>query len=302
MTAFLLRRVAFVSLLVLAVTSVSFVLVHTAPGDFFTDFAPGAERRAAAGRAAAGMDRPLPVRYAAWLGRAARFDLGTSLKFQRPVRELVVPRMRSTALLGILALVLAIAAGVPLGVLTATGDGGMLRTLVRAASSAVLAVPPLVVALVLTAAAARFGWLPPPGLELANILVPALALALPAAAVIERTHSQAVRAALGRPYIRATIARGVSWPAVVWKHAQRDAFGATLGWYGVLAGTLLSGSFAVELIADWPGLALLTAEAVRARDPSLVCGCAAAAAVLLAGAVLLSDLLHFWADPTVSER
>lgn len=301
MLAFVLRRIAFAIVLVFLVASASFVLVQLAPGDYFTDFGPGAERRARAERATAGLDRPLPVQYAWWLSRAVRLDLGISLKFQRPVRELVGPRALNTALLGVCALVLATLLGIPLGVFTGTGDAGLLRASVRATSSALLALPPLVVALALTAAAARSGWLPPPGLQLSNMLVPAIALALPVAAVIERTHSQAIRSMLGELYIRAAVARGVPHSLVVWKHAMRGALGTTLGSYGVLAGALLSGSFAVELIADWPGLALLTADAVRARDPFLVCGCAAAAAVVLAGAVLLSDLLHLWVDPRVRQ-
>jgi ABC-type dipeptide/oligopeptide/nickel transport system permease component len=127
--------------------------------------------------------------------------------------------------------------------------------------------------------------------------LPILALAIPAAAVIERIHSQAIRVTLKTPHIQAAAGRGVPRSRIVWKHATREALGMTLSVYGVLAGTLLSGSFAVELVADWPGLAMLTADAVRARDPFLVCGCSAAAAILLAVAVLSTDILHSVADP-----
>ena len=177
----------------------------------------------------------------------------------------------------------------------------MLRACVRAASSVLLAVPSLVIVLAFILVAAQVGWLPPPGLTLSNLVIPSFALALPAAAVLERTHSQAMRSVLREPYVRAAAARGVPRRLVVWKHAMRGALGTTLGSYGVLAGALLSGSFVVELLVDWPGLALLTADAARARDPFLVSGCAAAAALVLSTAVLACDVVHVWADPRLRQ-
>ena len=176
MVRFVLKRLAFAVVLVLVVTSASFVLVHVVPGDYFTRFGPGADLRAHAERAAAGFDRPLPVRYAEWLGRAMRLDLGTSLKFQQPVAPLVMRRAMNTALLGTCALVAATLLGLSLGVFTGSGDRVGHR-LVGMASSATLAIPPLVWSLGTTALTARLGWLPPAGLRLSNLVVPAIALA-----------------------------------------------------------------------------------------------------------------------------
>jgi ABC-type dipeptide/oligopeptide/nickel transport system permease component len=166
---------------------------------------------------------------------------------------------------------------------------------------ALLAVPPLVGALALMAIASRTGLLAPPGANAANLIVPALALALPLAAVVERLQSQAIRGALGERYLQAAIARGVPRDRVIWVHALRGSLGAVAGVYGVVAGTLLSGSFITEIIADWPGLGLLMADGLRSRDIFLISGCAAAVSLLLAVAILLSDLLHAWADPRVRE-
>ena len=165
------------------------------------------------------------------------------------------------------------------------------------ASSATLAIPPLVWSLGTTALTARLGWLPPAGLRFSNLVVPAIALAVPAAAWIERIHSRAVRRALDAPHILAARARGIASIRILWVHASREALGTTLSTYGVLAGTLLSGSLVVETIADWPGLGMLTADALRSRDLYLVCGCSAAAALILAVTILACDLLPLWADP-----
>ena len=296
MLGFVLRRLAFAAVVVFVVTSTSFVLAHTAAGDYFTRFGPGADRRAHAERAAAGFDRPLPVRYAEWLAGAIRFDLGTSLKFQQPVAPLVLRRAANTAMLGTCALLAAIILGLSFGGFTGSGTSAT-RHLVEIASSTALAIPPLVWSVTMTALASRIGWLPPPGRNLSNLVVPTMALSLPAAAWIERIHSRALRRTLNAPHIRAAQARGIGSSRLIWVHATREALGTTISACGVLAGTLLSGSLVVELIADWPGLGMLTADALRSRDPFLVCGCSAAAAVILATATLASDLFHLWADP-----
>jgi ABC-type dipeptide/oligopeptide/nickel transport system permease component len=160
-----------------------------------------------------------------------------------------------------------------------------------------LAVPPLVAVLALTAFASRAGWLAPAGANGANLIVPALSLALPIAAMLERMQSQSIREVLGEPFVRAAVARGLPRERVVWIHAARAALAPIVGVYGVIAGTLLSGSFIVEIVADWPGLGLLMADALRSYDIFLVAGCAAAVSVLLAAAILCSDLLHLWLDP-----
>jgi peptide/nickel transport system permease protein len=302
LTRFFVRRALFALLLVVGAASASFGLIHLAPGDFYTQFGPDADpARIRAERAAAGLDRPFVEQYGHWVLRAARLDFGRSLKFQRPVSDLLGERARNTALLGIAALLLATAIGIPMGVFTGTRRHGLARHLVRGASMALLALPPLVGALALTALAAHAGWLPPGGASLANLVVPATALALPLAAVIERLQSQAMHGALGEPYLRAALARGIPPRLIIWKHALRASLGPLAGVYGIIAGTLLSGSFVVEIVTDWPGLGLLMADGLRSRDIFLVAGVAAAVSVLLAMAILLSDLVHLWIDPRVRE-
>lgn len=302
MTKFFLRRLSFALLLVLGVASASFALIHAAPGDFYTQFGPDEDEAAArAGRAEAGLDRPFLQQYAGWLSRAVRLDFGRSLKYRRPVSDLLGERMRNTAVLAAMALLLATAIGVPSGVYTGTRRGGLFRHVVRAASMLLLALPPLVGALALTALFARAGWLAPGGASAANLVVPALALALPLAAIVERMQSQAMRDVLGERYLRAALARGIPPRLVIWKHALRSALAPLAGVYGIIAGSLLSGSFVVEIVTDWPGLGLLMADGLRSRDIFLVAGCAAAVSVLLAVAILLSDLLHLWLDPRVRD-
>jgi peptide/nickel transport system permease protein len=310
---FIIRRAVFAALLVFVVSSASLVLAHLAPTDdaFGTDPAI-----LAAERHRLGFDRPLAEQYADWLTRSLRFDFGESLRFRRPVAALIRERASNTALLGASALILATVIGIPLGVFTGSGHRGPLATLARGTSIAVLSVPPLVTSLVLLVLAARTGWFPAGGLpsvpsdvgwlETAAItarylLLPALALALPIAASLERLQSRSLSEALAEPCVRAALARGVPHRRVIWKHALRLALKPVLAIYGITIGGVLSGSFIVEIVMSWQGLGDLMYQALQARDLYLVAGCAAAGSCCLAFGILLSDLALAAVDPRVEE-
>lgn len=306
---FVLRRTLLAAVMVLLVSSAALWLIRLAPGDHLSTFQldPAA---AAAERERLGLDRPFVAQYAAWLGRAVRLDFGESLKYGRPVRQLIGERAWNTVLLGVSALVLATLIGMPAGILTGSSDG-LPAWLARGASFLLLSVPPLVTSFILLLIAARTRLFPVGGLgaigaggaaDTARYLVlPCLALALPMAAAIERLQSESVREALGDPSVRSARARGLSMRRLVWRHAFRLSLKPVVALYGVLIGTVLSGSFVVEVVMSWPGLGALMYEALVARDLYLVAGCAAAGAVFLAGGVLASDIALAFADPRVTE-
>jgi peptide/nickel transport system permease protein len=170
--------------------------------------------------------------------------------------------------------------------------------------------------LVLVMVAARTGWAPVGGMAsasgggspwggwmelLAHLVVPALALALPLSAALERVQSQALVESLSQPFVRATRARGVPLGEAVRRHAWPVSLGPVLGLYGVMLGALFSGSFVVEVVTAWPGLGRLMVDALRARDLFLVAGTAAAGAACLALGTLVGDLAHAALDPRVRE-
>jgi peptide/nickel transport system permease protein len=174
--------------------------------------------------------------------------------------------------------------------------------------------PPLLTSLLLVFVAARTGWFPIAGMRSAttphggvaldvlyHLVVPALAIALPLAATLERLQAQAMSEAITQPFVLAAFARGVPRSRIVWRHALRVALRPLAGVYGLIAGTVLSGSFTVEVIASWPGLGSLMLQALRARDIYLVAGCAAAGAVFLAVATLAADIALAAVDPRASD-
>lgn len=317
---FVARRLVFAAMLVFLVSSGALWLARLAPGDYASDvFGLGANPETVARtRAQFGLDRPLIAQYGEWLGRAVRLDLGTSLLYRRPVRGLIAERARNTALLAIIALLAATLVGLPLGVLSGSRRGTLAAT-IRLISVVCLSMPSLVTSLVLVYLAARTGWLPIGGMTslglqaetasrfraLSDVLwhtvLPATALALPIAATLERLQSQAMAETMGQPFILTAAARGLSTGRIVWRHAWRAAAGPVSSLYGFIFGTLLSGSFVVEIVTAWPGLGRLMYDALRARDIYLVAGCAAAGSLFLAVGSVISDVALAAADPRLRD-
>ncbi|HXE80741.1 MAG TPA: ABC transporter permease [Vicinamibacterales bacterium] len=319
MLRFLARRTLAALALAFVIASGGLVLARAAGGDFVAQsLGLGAKRETVERlRHARGLDRPFAEQYADWLRGVVRFDFGTSLLYQRPVRDLVAARAANSAVLGVAALVVACAIGIPLGLLSGSRPRTLAAQAVRLFSSLSMSVPPLIASLLLVWAAAVTGLLPIGGMTsmaaghrdayswlidvLWHLPVPVLALAIPFAATLERIQSQAIAGALREPAVIAARARGASAGRALWAHAFRLSVKAPIAVGGALAGALMSGSFAVELVTAWPGLGRLTYEALVARDVPLVAGCATAGALLVSLALVLADLLLAIADPRILE-
>lgn len=300
MLAFLLRRAVAALVLVFAVTSAALLLAQLAPGDFASREIGRTPEEMAAERHRLGLDLPVAEQYRRWLKRSLTLDLGESFQYQRPVIDLVRAGAANTALLAATALIVATLVGIPSGILTGSRRRGWLPRVIRGTSLLLLSVPPLISSLVLLTIAARTGWLPVAGIGgVSHLVVPTLALALPIAAMLERLQAQSIGDALVRPSAMAARARGIPTIRVVWRHGWRQSLGPILAIYGVIVGSLFSGSFAVEYVTSWPGLGNLMREALMTRDTYLVAGCAAAGAVCLAIGVLAADVAHAAADPRV---
>jgi peptide/nickel transport system permease protein len=315
MGRYLLRRLAFALVLVFVVSSAALLLTQIAPGDFAS--AQGVELSSAERerlRESLGLDRSLGSQYVTWLAGMARFDFGRSMLYSRPVSTLVSERALNTAVLAIVALLLATAIGIPLGIYSGTTTGAG-HSIVRVISVIGLSVPPLIGSLALVFLAARTGWFPVGGMtsfagtemtwaqwlaDLARHLpLPALALAIPMAAPLERLQSQAIATASHEPFVAASRARGVDRARSILHHAWPVSLRPVLGFYGVMIGSLFSGSFVVEVVTSWPGLGRLMFDALKARDLFLVAGCAATGAVFLAAGTLVADLILAYMDPRV---
>jgi len=312
---FAVGRVVSGAIFALVVASLTLLLARLVPGDAAELGLDASPVEVAERRAERGLDQPFVVQYGRWLAGLARFDLGQSSLFHRPVSDLVGERAANTAILAVAALLVATGIGLPLGRLAGTTSGVAARV-VRATSLAVLSVPPLLSALLFVFLAARTGWLPVGGMTssgdlsgtawLADLLrhlpLPTLALALPMAATLERLQARAIADTLRRPFVAASQARGLDRHAALRVHAWPVSLAPVLGSYGVLVGALFSGSFVVEVVTAWPGLGRLLFDALRSRDVWLVAGCGAAGAVSLAVGTAIADITHAAIDPRVREE
>jgi peptide/nickel transport system permease protein len=318
LTRYLLRRLLFALLLVVVVSSGAILLTRLAPGDLTAELALRASpEEIARTRARFGLDRSIAAQWMLWLSHAVRFDLGESFLYNRPVASLVGRSAANSAALTVVALLMATAVGIPLGILTGSRRDSVITFVVRGLSLLCLSVPPLITSLVFVWVAARTGWLPVGGMssvgasglawgpwliDLAwHLPLPALALALPIAATLERLQAQSMGDTVRQPFVFAALARGLSHGQLVRRHAWRPSLRPVCALYGLVIGATLSGSFAVEYVTSWPGLGRLMFDALRARDIYLVAGCAAAGALFLALGGFISDLLLAVADPRLRD-
>jgi peptide/nickel transport system permease protein len=312
---FLVARACLLVALVLAASSAMVAVTSFAPGDATVESVlDGATaEQLARERARLGLDRPAAERLIAWMGRTLRLDFGTSFRYGEPVAALVATRASHSALLAGAALVFAVALGLPLGVISGSGRYPRAAALTAGASLVLLSLPPLLVALLLTVLAARTGWVPVGGMQSAgadawtlgarlldlahHLIVPVVALGLPLAAQFERVqHAAAVEGTSAR-HVLAASARGVGAGRWLWRALWRPTASPVVSIVGLAAGTLLSGSLAVEIVTAWPGLGRLMFEALATRDAPLAAGCGAAAAAFLAIWTTLGDLAAWWLDP-----
>ena len=317
LTRYAARRAVFALLLVYVASSAAIVVTLLAPSECHGAAVMDTSARAVCDeRERLGLNRPFATQYLDWMTRAMRLDLGVSLSYSgRSVTTLIRTRAFNTAVLAFAALLLATGVGIPLGIYTGTRERGVGVSLVRGGSLLMLSVPPLIASLALVLLAAKTRWLPIGGMASADSLdaswwsrltdvvrhvpVPALALALPFMATLERLQSQAMSEAAAAPFVRAARARGVSTDIALLRHAWPSSLRPVLGLYGFMIGTLFSGSFVVEYVTSWPGLGALMIAGLRARDLHLVAGCAATGALFLAGGVFIADVLLALVDPRV---
>ena len=281
------RFVFALALAVIAFTGV-YVLTDLAPGDPTDDqIRSGISRDAELRRL--GLDRPLLSRVGTRLARLAVLDLGTSIRYGQPVLTLVTRRATTTLQAGAAALLLALLIGVPAGVLASRSPSRLVRHGIAVISIVLLSVPALVIALLLAVFATGAG--------LPSLAVMVISLALPAAALIERLQARALDQVRHERCLDAARARGVPRRVITWRHAWPLSLPAVLGLAATVAGQLLSGALAVELVASRSGLGLLTFEALLARDLDLAAGCAATVAFIVGLVAFTADVVQVWMDP-----
>ena len=250
-----------------------------------------------------GIDRPLARQYVSYMGDIARGDLGQSLQYARPNAELIRSRLGNSIRLLAAAMLLAVLAGIPLGVLAALREGTAWDRIASVVALIGQSIPIFWLGLVLVLLFAVKWQLLPAGQEgdLSHLVLPAVTLSLYPMAHIARLTRSAMAEVLHEPYILAAQARGIGSRRVVWGHALRNASAPVLTATALQAGALLSGAVAVEYVFSWPGLGLLMLDAVNFHDYTLVQAIVIVGAVAFVLITLVLDLLYGVIDPRIRD-
>lgn len=252
-------------------------------------------------RHAMGFDDPLLVQYLRYLGKALTGDFGTSLRFQRPVLELVLERLPATGLLAVAALAWSTLLGFAFGVLAAVRPGGALDVVVRAVALVGQAMPVFWLGLVLILFfAMKWRLLPTSGYgEARHLILPALTLGAYYTSAVTRLVRASLIDVMAEDYIRTARAKGLSTAAVMLRHGLRNALIPVVTVQAMYFAALLGGALVTEIIFAWPGIGRLAVQAIQNRDFPLVQAVVLMAAVVFVLANLLVDLAYVMLNPRV---
>jgi len=310
MLRFVVRRLIVLIPIVLGVSVLSFLLLYLIPGDV-VDILMGTESgdpaRLAEMRKLFGLDQPVLVRYATWLGDLLHGDLGRSFVTRRPVTAEILTAFPVTLQLTLAALVVALVVGVPLGLLAAVKRGSLGSAALGGLVLVGLSVPNFWLGILLILFASLYlHWFPPQGLLLVwqqpleavkQLAFPSLALGLALAAMVMRMTRTCVLEVLAQDYVRTARAKGLAERGVIGHHALRNALIPVVTLVGLQFGYLLGGAIVIEEIFSLPGMGRLVLRSIAQRDYPLLQG------ILLVGGttiVLLNlcvDICYGLLDP-----
>ena len=248
-----------------------------------------------------GLDRPLIVQYSIWLGRAARGDLGESLRALRPVKTVIIERIPATLQLAASAAFFSVIIGVPLGVLSAVKRGSLLDYAGRTLALFGQALPPFWLGIMLILLfAVRIDWLPTSGRGgITHYILPSITLGWLTASGLLRIVRSSMLEVLDSEYIKLARAKGVSNRSVIWKHAFRNALLAPLTYAGLLLAAFITGAVVTETVFGWPGLGRLAVQSVNNNDFPTMTGIVLLFTVSYLGMNLLVDIAYAYIDPRI---
>ena len=316
MLAFVLRRLAQALLVMLAVGLIAFALFRFVgdPVVFMLGQDATPEDRARMTRDL-GLDRPFYVQYASFVGRAVRGEFGLSLRQLRPVSTLIVERLPATLELSLVAALLALAAGIPMGVYTALRRGSFLSQCLLAVSLAGVSLPTFLIGILLILVfAVNLGWLPSFGRGetvaigwwstglltvsgLKALILPSITLGLFQMTLIMRLVRSEMLEVLRTDYIKFARARGLSERAIHFRHALKNTLVPVITITGLQLGSIIAFAIITETVFQWPGMGLLFIQSVTFADVPVMAAYLCLIALFFVVINLVVDLLYYAVDP-----
>jgi peptide/nickel transport system permease protein len=300
----------------ICVSTLCFLMMQLAPGQFFDELRLNPQispQTIAQLNNRYGLDQPIITRYARWITAAARGDLGYSIAYNVPVAALLWTRAKNTLLLTGTAMLITWLLAVPLGILAASKR--RLDKIIAGASSFLISIPEIVIAVGLLALAVHSRILPVGAMQsvgveelstatrlkdlLLHAALPVAILVLLGLPLITQHIRTSVLEVLEAPYIQAARGLGIGPARLLFRHVLPIAANPAISLFGFSLAALLSGSLLVEVITGWPGLGPLILEATLSRDLFVVLGGAMLSAVLMIGGNFVADLMLLASDPRI---
>jgi peptide/nickel transport system permease protein len=309
---YLLKRLALVIPIAISVTIVCFSLVYIAPGDPLSSILPSDASIELIEQLKKdyGLDKPIPVQYAIWLGRAVQGDLGTSIATGRPVNAELGRAVFNTLILALFGSLVGFALGLACGTVAGYRQGTWIDKSVTAFAVAGVSVPHYWLGMVLVIIfSVYFNVLPAMGAgpsgdwmwdleHLKYVVLPAITISVIPTAIVTRTVRALVADILGREFVTALRAKGLTDRGVFW-HVVKNAAPTSLAVMGVQLGYLMGGSILVETVFSWPGSGFLLNTAIFQRDIPLLQGTILALALFFVSLNLIVDLVQTALDPRI---
>ncbi|MFN4155753.1 MAG: ABC transporter permease [Paracoccaceae bacterium] len=303
MTKFLLIRTAEALVALWAITLIVFALTHFSgnpvgallPDDASQEQIDFLIRKL-------GLDQPIHIQYLTFLGNALQGDFGISMKWPgEDAMSVVLDRLPITLLLGGVAMVFSVIIAVPLGVMAAVHKGRLIDTVAQIVALIGQSMPSFWLGIILIwVFAVGLRWFPTSGSgTVGHLILPAISIAWFQISALTRLTRSAMLEVLDMEYIKLARAKGVSETKITWKHALRNAAIVPLTYFGVLAGSVLTGSVVIETVFSWPGLGWTAIEAIKARDFPVVQSVVVVFAIIFILANLLVDVLYALLDPRI---
>lgn len=304
MIQYIIKRLLAAILSMFLLVTATFFLMHAVPG---SPFNPGEQKNIppeilAQIRSKYGLDDPPFKQYVSYMGKLLQGDLGVSFKKQNySVNELVMGGFPASAKIGVWAIIVALAIGLPLGIISALKRGGWMDWFSMILATIGIAVPTFIIAiLLLYIFAMRLGWLPVFGWGTwKHMVIPVACLSLSPIAYITRLMRSSMLEVSRQDYIRTARAKGVGEFMVIGKHAVRNAILPVVTYLGPLVAGLLTGSFVIERLFMIPGLGRYFVTAVSDRDYSVILGLTIFYGGFLMICILLVDIAYAIIDPRV---
>jgi peptide/nickel transport system permease protein len=303
MLTFITHRLAGALLVVFGVVSIVFLLIHLIPGDpveiMLGEAASVTDREAL--RVSLGLDQPLAHQFIAYLKALLKLDLGSSFHSHRPVVELLLERLPATLVLAGMTLLITLLMAVPLGIVAAVRRNSLWDSGAMSFSMLGVSVPNFWLGpLLILVFSLWLGWFPVSGREsFGAVVLPAITLGTGLAAVLSRMVRSSMLEVLGEDYMRTARAKGLVPSRIIFHHALRNALLPVITLLGLQLGALLAGAVITETVFSWPGIGLLTIEAIQSRDYPVVQACVLLISVSYVLINLLTDIAYAWVDPRI---